>query len=108
MLLNFFLTSQLTKSWFTAGNSAVGGVAYDPDPNALAVTAGGSPTLIIIAAVAGALLVLVLLAFFARIGAYSRHVDHRRVRRAKFQDEWTGIIRAADKRARELRDRQQK
>ena len=75
----------------------------------LATTVHVSPSLIIAAAVgAAAIVLLILLMFFTRIGAFSRSVDHRRVRRAKFQDEWTGVIRAADRRAREMRDRKQK
>ena len=64
-----------------------------------------------VAAIAGAvcaLTLLILVILIARVGAFSRHVDQRGVRRAKFQDEWSGVISAADERARELSDRMPK
>jgi hypothetical protein len=75
----------------------------------LATTDSRSPWLMIAAIAGGCLAALViLLAFVARHGAFSRNVDHRRVSRAKFQDDWTGVIRAADERAREIAERKQK
>ena len=51
-----------------------------------------------IAAVASALfavIVLFVLLVVARATAFSRHIDERRVRRARFQDEWSQVIKAA-------------
>ena len=66
------------------------------------------PDLTMIIAVAGAAfcaIALFILLFTRRAGAYSRHIDERRMRRAKFQDEWSQILRAADDFARASNDR---
>ena len=54
---------------------------------------------LMIAAAVGAAMLLVVATLFGRDGAFSRHVDQRRVRRAKFQDEWTDLITSSDQRA---------
>ena len=74
------------------------------------VTTGETSRPLMIAAISGgcAVALVIMLAVFARRGAFRRSVDHRRLRRAKFQDDWTDLIRAADERAREIADRKEK
>ncbi len=61
----------------------------------MSVTAD-TTTIAALAAAATGVIVLFFLLLIRRADAFSRHIDARRVRRAKFQDEWAEVLRAAD------------
>ncbi len=59
----------------------------------------GSPVLAVMLAL-GVLVVLLFATVMLRVNSFSRHIDQRRARRWKFQDEWSAVIKTGGWRSR--------